>query len=57
MSNNIKARRWAPVVGLCAQPFWFHHAMQTKAWGVLVLSIAYTLVYVWGAWVQRGLKR
>ena len=52
MGNNPRARRWAPIVGLCGQPFWIAFAISTQAWGLLVLSLAYSAVYVRGAWVQ-----
>lgn len=52
MGHNARARRWAPVVGLCGQPFWIAFAMQSSAWGLLALSLAYSAVYLRGAWVQ-----
>ena len=54
MGHNARARRWAPVVGLCGQPFWIAFAVQASAWGLLALSLAYSAVYVRGAWVQWG---
>ena len=50
--RNERARRWAPVVGLCGQPFWIAFALQSSAWGLLALSLAYSAVYARGAWVQ-----
>lgn len=50
--RNERARRWAPLVGLCGQPFWIVFAVQASAWGLLALSLAYSAVYVRGAWVQ-----
>ena len=52
MGHNPQLRRWAPVVGLLGQPFWIAFAVSTSAWGLVVVSIAYTLVYARGAWVQ-----
>lgn len=53
MGHNARARRWAPVVGgLCGQPFWIAFALQSSAWGLLALSLAYSAAYVRGAWVQ-----
>ena len=49
---NTRARRWAPLVGLCGQPFWIIFAVQSAAWGLLALSLAYSAVYVRGALVQ-----
>lgn len=50
--SNPRARRWAPVVGLCGQPFWIAFALQSSAWGLLALSIAYSAVYLRGVLVQ-----
>lgn len=52
MGNSAKGRKWAPVVGLMGQPAWLAFAIQSKAWGLLIISIAYTLVYARGAWKQ-----
>lgn len=46
--------RWGPVLGLCSQPFWFYMAITKQEWGVVVLSVFYTigwfrgLVSKWG---------
>jgi hypothetical protein len=50
--HSQRARRWAPIVGLCGQPAWLAFAWQSQAWGLLVLSLAYTAVYARAAWVQ-----
>lgn len=50
--HSPRARRWAPVVGLAGQPWWCLFAWQSNAWGLLALSIAYSVVYLRGAWVQ-----
>ena len=50
--SNPTARRWAPVVGLLGQPAWVAFAVQADAWGLLALSVAYTLVYARGCVVQ-----
>lgn len=50
--HNLRARRWAPVVGLFGQPAWLWFAWQSSAWGLFVLSLVYSAVYVRGALVQ-----
>lgn len=50
--NNTRARRWAPIIGLCGQPAWMYFAYQTQAGGLAVLSLVYTMVYIRGALVQ-----
>ncbi len=43
-------RRWGPVCGCLAQPFWLYETATHSQWFVLAAS----LVYAWG-WV-RGLR-
>lgn len=52
MGHDPAHRKWAPVIGLCGQPFWMWFALSANAWGLLVLSMAYTAVYARGAWLQ-----
>lgn len=54
MGQSERGRRWAPVIGLMGQPAWCYFAWSVSAWGLLALSLAYTAVYVRGAWVQWG---
>ena len=48
MGGNVRARRWAPIVGLAGQPAWAYFAWSTAAWGLGLLVLAYTCVYLWG---------
>jgi hypothetical protein len=50
--QDAAARRWAPIVGLCGQPFWVAFALSVNGWALLPLSLAYTVVYIRGIWVQ-----
>lgn len=52
MGRSPGQRRWAPWIGLAGQPFWLTFALQAQAYGLLAVSIAFTLVYLRGAWVQ-----
>ena len=54
MGRNSTAKRWAPLVGLAGQPFWFAFAFSVDGWGLVVLCTAYTAVYARGAWVSFG---
>lgn len=49
-SSNAGVRRWGPLLGLAAQPFWFYAAIVADQWGMVLLSVVYTLLYVRGAW-------
>ena len=48
LGHNVTRRRWAPILGLCAQPFWFYATWQAQQLGIFVLCIAYTMVYING---------
>lgn len=52
MGRSARGRKWAPLIGLVGQPFWFAFALDTQAWGLLALVGAYTVVYLRGALVQ-----
>lgn len=52
MGNNPTGRRWAPIIGLAGQPFWFAFAIDAGAWGLLALVAAYSVVYLRGIYVQ-----
>lgn len=54
MGRNATGRKWAPVIGLAGQPFWAWFAYESNAWGLAVLVMAYTLVYLRGVFVQWG---
>lgn len=56
-SKDKTVRRWAPVVGLMAQPFWFISAWQSEQWGIFVLCICYTLAWAKGLWNNFGPKK
>jgi hypothetical protein len=54
MGNNPRLRKWAPIVGLASQPFWFMATIPTQQWGMVALCCAYTVAYARGAYVQWG---
>lgn len=54
--ENVTMRKYAPIIGLCGQPFWGYFAYQTKGWGLAALVVAYSLVYINGIRVQWGTK-
>lgn len=53
--GSPRARRWAPFIGLAGQPAWLWYAIDAHAPGVLVVSAAYTVV--WLAGCVRELRR
>ena len=52
MGNHPAGRKWAPVIGLAGQPFWAYFAWQTQGWGLAVLVVAYSAVYIRGIFLQ-----
>lgn len=47
----VMKNRWGNVVGLISQPFWFIVAWRTKSFGICILSIAYTIVWIVGIYM------
>lgn len=48
-------RKWASVFGLAGQPFWIASAVSAEQWGILVLTLVYTVSWAKGfrhAWLQ-----
>lgn len=43
-------RRWAPIIGLLGQPFWFYAAYPQP--GMLIVVTLYTLVWMQGIYRQ-----
>lgn len=41
-------RRWACILGLCAQPAWFYAAWHASQWGIFGLSFLYTASWLKG---------
>lgn len=52
MGSSPAQRKWAPIVGLIGQAFWIAFAWKAQAFGIAALVMAYTAVYLRGAWVQ-----
>ena len=53
--KNPRIRRWASVLGLVSQPFWFYSAWAAHQWGLLALCGLYTTVWSKGfyaAWIK-----
>lgn len=46
--KRIERRRWSSVFGLISQPFWFYASVTTEQWGIFLLSLLYTAVWVKG---------
>lgn len=49
-STNENIRKWACIVAIAGQPFWFIMAWITGAWGVFIMSFFYTFAWAKGVW-------
>lgn len=47
-SKDARVKKWGPLFGLAAQPFWFYAAYVAGQWGMVLLSVVYTSLYVNG---------
>ena len=45
---NESRKKYACIFGLISQPFWFYSAIETNQWGIFLLSIIYTVVWLIG---------
>ena len=55
-SKSYERRRWASVLGLVGQPFWFWVSWHTQQWGIFFLSILYTMSWAVGfyrSWIAE----
>lgn len=54
--KNKKLNKWAPVIGISGQPFWFYDTWQNEQWGIFILAIVYTIAWAIGLyhmWVKK----
>lgn len=45
-------RRWACIFGIAGQPAWFYASWQAAQWGILTLSLVYTVGWIRGLWTH-----
>ncbi len=45
---SIEQRKWAPVVGLVAQPFWLVATLAAEQWGIAALTVVYAFGWARG---------
>ena len=43
--SKIKWQRYAPIVGLTGEPFWIYDSLIKESWGILGLSVIYTIIW------------
>lgn len=49
-SKLLERQRWACVVGLLGQPFWFIVTVRAEQWGMVALCVVYTCAWARGFW-------
>lgn len=55
--TELRLQRWAPVVGLVGQPFWFVATVSAEQWGMFLVVVLYTIVWAIGLrnhWFRRN---
>ncbi|RZA06439.1 MAG: hypothetical protein EOO68_04945 [Moraxellaceae bacterium] len=53
--DNNPRRKYACIIGLIGQPFWFYHTYTTQQWGIFLLSFFYTAAWmngVYNYWIK-----
>jgi len=43
--DEFNKRKWAPVLGLIAQPFWLFVAIDSQVWSIAFTTIPFTIVW------------
>ena len=51
-SRSREFQRWACIVGLVSQPFWFWSVWRSGQWGVGVVAVVCALAWLKGLWVH-----
>ncbi len=50
-------KKWAPVMGLLSQPFWFYTTYVHEQWGIFFMSFVYAYFWLRGfnnQWIKSG---
>jgi nicotinamide riboside transporter PnuC len=56
-----RKNKWGFVLGLLAQPFWFFTAYTHDQWGIILNSIVYSAIWVYGIykwfWGEKAIDK
>jgi hypothetical protein len=47
-STDTAIKLYAPLVGICSQPFWFYMTYTKRMWGAFFVTFLYTASWVYG---------
>lgn len=50
--HRAGVRRWAPIIGMISQPFWFYSSWSASQWGIFLCAIVYTIAWARGIYNQ-----
>lgn len=53
-SPAVRSRRWAPIIGLAAQPAWLYASIKAEQYGIATLSLVYAAGWIRGVRTLRG---
>lgn len=56
VNQRGKIKKWASIVGLIAQPFWFYTSFTHHQWGIFILVFFYTFSWLQGfynSWIRK----
>jgi hypothetical protein len=51
-----KVRRWAPICGFAAEPFWFYTGIVNEQWGIVGLAFVYGAAWgqgIYNHWIKK----
>lgn len=48
MTRKEHWKRWGYIIGICGQPFWLYTSINSKQWGIIILTIFYTYSFAQG---------
>jgi hypothetical protein len=54
---DIERRKYASILGLVGQPFWFYASYTTEQWGIFVLCFLYSWAWLKGFklhWIDKA---
>jgi hypothetical protein len=55
-SKNVNVQKYACIFGLIGQPFWIWASLESEQWGMLTVSVLYTIAWFQGFynyWIEE----
>lgn len=51
-ARSLQFRRWASVIGMASQPFWYLALKDSPHWGIIVVAVVSAMGWAMGLWVH-----